>query len=60
MNRAERRRQRQHAQPAVGPRIPGGCDDCDAYQVLGEERPNVWLMRIHHDASCPWLQGVTQ
>lgn len=45
--------------PLVGRRIPGGCDDCDAYQsmVLTE---GIYMLTVHHDDTCPWLTGATR
>ena len=42
--------------PLVGQRIPGGCDDCDAYQELYEVAPGLYLLGICHDDWCPELQ----
>ena len=47
----------------TGHRIPGGCDDCDAYQTV-ERRPDdawggVYVLTVHHDDGCPFLSGVT-
>ena len=44
--------------PLVGMEIPGGCDHCDAYQTVDEDRelPGVWHMRVHHDDWCPFLR----
>lgn len=36
----------------VGRRVPGGCPDCDAYQVMAEE-DGVFLLAVHHDDTCP-------
>ena len=48
----------------VGQRLPGGCDDCDAYQTL-ERQPNdawggVYVLTVHHDDGCPFLSGATR
>jgi len=48
----------------TGSRIPGGCDDCDAYQTVAR-RPNdtwggVYVLTVHHDDECPFLTGVTR
>jgi hypothetical protein len=45
---------------ATGERIPGGCHDCDAYQVVTEEAPGVFVLQVHHDPGCPFLAGVTR
>jgi hypothetical protein len=39
--------------PLVGLQIPGGCDDCNAYQTV-EKVDVMWLIRVHHDRTCPW------
>lgn len=44
-----------------GARIPGGCDHCDAYQVV---RADYWGANLHsievrHDDWCPWLAAST-
>ena len=36
-------------------RTPGGCDDCDAFQVLERVGLRIWKVTVHHDAACPWL-----
>jgi hypothetical protein len=39
-----------------GLRVPGGCDDCDAYQELVSAAygvPGVHAIKIHHDDWCP-------
>lgn len=40
-----------------GARIPGGCDHCDAYQVIDAQQghPDVHMLRVFHDDDCPWL-----
>lgn len=38
-----------------GKRVPGGCDDCDAYQTVAPARAGAWLVRVHHDDWCPTL-----
>jgi hypothetical protein len=44
--------------PLDGARIPGGCDDCDAYQIVvataGGMR-GVSAIQIYHDDWCPTL-----
>jgi len=34
--------------------IPGGCDDCDAYQTV-TQHGQITLIEVHHDDTCPWL-----
>lgn len=43
----------------VGQRIPGGCDDCDAYQTMRRDG-SVFLLTVHHDDTCPWLRTREQ
>lgn len=41
----------------IGKRYPGGCEDCDAYQeVESGGSPGVFVMRIYHDDTCPFLK----
>lgn len=43
---------------AAGARIAGGCDECDAYQVMAD-RPDdhgIWRLSIYHDDTCPALR----
>jgi len=40
----------------IGQRIPGGCDDCDAYQVMRREGA-VFVITVAHDNTCPWLRA---
>ncbi len=41
-----------------GARVPGGCDTCDAYQVVQAKvgHPNVHIVNVHHDDWCPVLR----
>ncbi len=47
----------------TGRRLPGGCEDCDAYQVLSRLPDDTWggvyVLTVHHDDTCPHLNGVT-
>lgn len=42
-----------------GARIPGGCDTCDAYQVVHADAygPNLHSISVHHDDWCPFLRN---
>jgi len=42
-----------------GARIPGGCEQCDAYQVIraAQGHPNIHVVEVYHDDGCPWLAG---
>ncbi len=37
----------------TGRRLPGGCDDCTAYQTVEQQAPGVYLLTVHHDPTCP-------
>jgi hypothetical protein len=48
-------------EPLYGAEIPGGCDHCDAFQVvkataLGQRGLSV--IEVHHDDWCPVLRTV--
>jgi hypothetical protein len=41
-----------------GARIPGGCNHCDAYQVIASPaygHPSITRVNVHHDDWCPVL-----
>jgi hypothetical protein len=49
--------------PIDGARVPGGCDTCDAYQVItataGGQR-GLSLIEVYHDDWCPsyhWMRS---
>jgi hypothetical protein len=37
--------------------IPGGCDMCDAYQIVETVSPGVHVLNVHHDEECPILRA---
>lgn len=39
--------------------IPGGCDNCNAYQTLDQIEDGVWSLIVHHDDWCPFLRART-
>ena len=39
-------------------RIPGGCDDCAAYQTLDEVEPGFLRLGVHHDDTCPTYRAI--
>ncbi len=41
-----------------GARIPGGCDDCHAYQTVHPVETGVTRIAIHHDEWCPTYQRM--
>lgn len=38
--------------------IPGGCDQCDAYQTVVTLSPGVHSLTVHHDDWCPALRAM--
>lgn len=44
--------------PLDGKHIPGGCDQCDAYQTATAIAVGVWNITVHHDDWCPFLKSV--
>lgn len=44
----------------TGRRLPGGCDDCNAYQTVTQADQGMYVLTVHHDDDCPFLNGVTQ
>jgi hypothetical protein len=41
----------------AGREIPGGCEQCDAFQVMTEATEGVWSLVVHHDDWCPFLRA---
>ena len=41
----------------VGRRLPGGCNDCNAYQTMTRVDDGLYVLTVHHDESCPVLNG---
>lgn len=41
--------------PLMGQRIPGGCDDCDAYQEVKQIPPGFYMLCVCHDDDCQFL-----
>jgi hypothetical protein len=39
--------------PLDGAEIPGGCDNCDAYQTVRAAGALMWSITVHHDEDCP-------
>ena len=44
----------------TGRRLPGGCDDCDAYQRVTRYADGLYLLTVFHDDTCPWLNRRTK
>jgi hypothetical protein len=42
----------------TGHRLPGGCDDCAAYQTVTRVADGLYVLTVHHDDTCPALNGV--
>ena len=40
---------------AQGKPIEGGCEVCNAVQVLEATDPGIYVLTIHHDSWCPVL-----
>jgi hypothetical protein len=45
--------------PLAGAQVPGGCDECDAYQTVEAAAPGVWTIQVWHDDDCPRLARLT-
>lgn len=44
----------------IGERRAGGCDDCDAYQVVSPSPADgVYHLTVYHDDDCPTLRAHT-
>ena len=64
MNRAERRQAAKRTTPEpvsflaalLDQRIPGGCQDCDAYQYM-QLADGIYHLAIYHDPTCPYLRS---
>jgi hypothetical protein len=41
-----------------GLRIPGGCDDCDAYQTVDSSGAPIYRITVHHDDTCPAYRQI--
>jgi hypothetical protein len=39
--------------PLEGQEIPGGCDECNAFQTADPVKAGVWVISVHHDVACP-------
>ena len=35
--------------------IPGGCDDCNAYQKVVQLEDKLFKLTVFHDDTCPFL-----
>jgi hypothetical protein len=43
--------------PLDGKRIPGGCEKCNAFQVVEPAAAGVWMLNVYHDDACPFLKA---
>lgn len=41
----------------VGIRLPGGCDDCNAYQEVDRMDNGIFRLAVHHDDTCPFWRA---
>ena len=41
--------------PLIGARVAGGCDACDAYQVVEQVEEGIYAFGIFHDDNCRTL-----
>lgn len=44
----------------VGSEVPGGCDDCDAFQTVERIACGVFRVVVHHDSWCPTLRTMNR
>ncbi len=44
--------------PLDGAKIRGGCDHCDAYQVVRPIEAGWWDIGVYHDDDCPFLARI--
>ncbi len=42
----------------AGRRLPGGCDDCTAYQTIEQQASGVYVLLVHHDDTCPAYRAM--
>jgi hypothetical protein len=41
----------------VGREIPGGCEECNAFQTMSEVSEGVWSLVVHHDDDCRFYRA---
>jgi len=41
-----------------GLRIPGGCDDCNAFQTVDARHAPIYRVTVHHDNTCPTFRAM--
>lgn len=37
--------------------VPGGCDQCGAYQTVTVDEPGIFRVIVHHDSWCPFFKA---
>ena len=40
-----------------GEQIPGGCEYCNAFQVVKPIKNGIWDIEVFHDKDCPTLRA---
>lgn len=66
MNREQRRARGQRPRNRTADQLhaltgipfDGGCDDCDAFQTVDDRDAPVFILRVHHDDTCPTLRAM--
>ncbi len=43
--------------PLSGGQVAGGCDECDARQVVRQVEAGGWTITTHHADGCPWYEA---
>ncbi|MGO1385739.1 MAG: hypothetical protein ACTHU1_13265 [Arachnia sp.] len=38
--------------------LAGGCEDCNAFQTVDDRDAPVFIVRVHHDDTCPTLREM--
>lgn len=54
---SNRRRPESYLDTLTDRQLPGGCDDCAAYQVVAQHSPGVYVLTVHHDGTCPYYRS---
>ncbi len=58
MNGSSFRKPAEQLAALAGQRLAGGCEDCNAEQVLSEHSPGVFVLEIRHDPTCPTYRRI--
>ncbi len=51
---------RNYLEQLTGQRIPGGCDECDAFQTVDTSNAPIYRIAVHHDEWCPVYAAMTK